>query len=334
MAKITPSATVVIGLNAVLVAVKEARPLVLCIKRGDDWALPYGRFNPARHRTFEIGLRDLVEQQTRLSLGFVEQLYTFGDKGRESPSAVIAEGGHDDRIISVGYLGLIPSPQAPSEPKAAWRNWYEFFPYEDWIGHDPRAACAAFLPPLQKWAKGGESPANITERMGRVQRAFGLAHNRWEEERCLQRYELLYEAGLVQESWRDSGKRPPTQIEGLLGLTGRSMASDHRRIVATAIGRLRGKLRYRPVIFDLMAGEFTLLELQRTVEAIIGFPLHKQNFRRGIENSGLVEKTDRVANAGSGRPAALFTLNRSATEREDFRDRSIQGLTLPRWRGE
>ena len=67
------------------------------------------------------------------------------------------------------------------------------------------------------------------------------------------------------------------------------MISDHRRILATALGRVRGKLLYRPVVFELMAEAFTLSALQRAVEAIAGVSLHKQNFRRALERAELVE---------------------------------------------
>ena len=67
------------------------------------------------------------------------------------------------------------------------------------------------------------------------------------------------------------------------------------------MGRLRGKLKYRPVVFELMPPEFTLLELQRTVEAISGTLLHKQNFRRLVEQGGLVETDRRMSRP---RPAA------------------------------
>ncbi len=69
------------------------------------------------------------------------------------------------------------------------------------------------------------------------------------------------------------------------------MRFDHRRILATAIARLRAKLKYRPVVFELMPDEFTLTDLQRTVEAISGRHLHKQNFRRLVETAALVEPT-------------------------------------------
>jgi hypothetical protein len=66
------------------------------------------------------------------------------------------------------------------------------------------------------------------------------------------------------------------------------MISDHRRILATGLGRLRGKLKYRPVIFELLGEAFTLGALQKAVEAVSGVPLHKQNFRRAVERTSLV----------------------------------------------
>jgi hypothetical protein len=101
------------------------------------------------------------------------------------------------------------------------------------------------------------------------------------------------------------------------------MALDHRRILATALGRLRGKLRYRPVIFELVAPTFTLLQLQRVVEALSGVRLHKQNFRRLVERGGLVEGTGKMAHTG-GRPAELFTFRR-----EVLRERPAPGVGLP-----
>ncbi len=77
------------------------------------------------------------------------------------------------------------------------------------------------------------------------------------------------------------------------------------------MGRLRGKLKYRPVIFELMPETFTLLELQRVVEAILGSFLHKQNFRRLVETSGLVEPTGEVSAQTGGRPARVFRFRRS-----------------------
>lgn len=313
---------VTIGLNAVLAVVADGEPKVLCV-RGEEgaWRLPYGPFDPEAHRTFEIGLRDWVERQTQVSLGYVEQLYTFGDKGREAPAAQLEGGAASDRVVSIGYLALASSPAEIGAGGAAWRSWYEFFPWEDWRGAAPAALEALILPGLGQWADRALEPMVRESRRARIRLAFGLAGLGWEDERALDRYELMYEAGLVAEARRDRGApaREPTAFAGL------AMISDHRRILATAIGRLRGKLRYRPVIFQLMAPDFTLLSLQRCVEAIIGFELHKQNFRRSIEQSGLVKATALSARQASGRPAAIFRVDRGALAAQGG-----WGLSIPR----
>jgi hypothetical protein len=102
------------------------------------------------------------------------------------------------------------------------------------------------------------------------------------------------------------------------------MALDHRRILATALGRLRGKLKYRPVIFELLQPTFTLLQLQRVVEALAGVRLHKQNFRRLVETGGLVEGTGRQDAQTGGRPAELFVFRRDV-----LRERPAPGVGLP-----
>ncbi len=128
----------------------------------------------------------------------------------------------------------------------------------------------------------------------------------------LDRYELLYEAGLVEESVRD-GREPAPGVPGRPQL-GLSMQLDHRRILATAMGRLRAKMKYRPVIFELMPETFTLTALQTTVEAISGRHLHKQNFRRLVEASAVVEATGETSHATGGRPAALFRFRRDVLQ--------------------
>ena len=93
-------------------------------------------------------------------------------------------------------------------------------------------------------------------------------------------------------------------------VSGEPMLSDHRRILATAIGRLRGKIKYRPVVFELTPERFTLLTLQKVVESILGQRLHKQNFRRALERAELVEGLGSLSQAAGGRPAELFRFRR------------------------
>jgi hypothetical protein len=278
-------------LIAVLAAVTAGVPRVLTL--GDGSVLPSGPLSP-EHRSLQAGLRAWVERQTHHPLGYVEQLYTFADNDRN------AEHGSYGRAISISYLGLTRE-QPNQDAAASWRDWYRYFPWEDRREAGPENQPIAKA--LRAWARAA---GNALERKARQQRsaiAFGFEGRRWNEEMVLQRYELLYEAGLVAEATRD-GIASHGQAGGLR--LGQPMRQDHRRILATGIARLRAKITYRPVVFELMPPQFTLLDLQRSVEALAGRPLHKQNFRRLVEQQELVEETGLMADATGGRPAKLF----------------------------
>lgn len=324
---------VAIALNAVIAVVEDGRPKVLCVRGPDrDLALPYGPFDPERHRTFEIGVREWVERQTNVSLGYVEQLYTFGDKGREAPAAALT-GGEGERVVSVGYLALARAPAEILAEDAVWRDWYSFFPWENWRRGEPALIAEQILPALNDWAARAKDTDLENDRITRINIAFGLGDFGWEEERIIDRYELMYEAGIVIEAARDrqNTQKDAPSLQPQTGKHGKEhglpMISDHRRILATAIGRLRGKLKYRPVLFDMMGPAFTLLQLQRTIEAIVGFEFHKQNFRRSVEKSGFIENTGETTGEAGGRPAALFRVDRTG-----LKDRAASGLAVPRLR--
>lgn len=296
-----------IGLNAAIVAVLDNEPVVLVVRKEPDSAgatdvLPFGPFNPREHRTLEGGLRAWVRDQTGLDLGYAEQLYTFADRGRHSDPADTSP-----HVVSIGYLALTEASREHGLTHGIWRSWYQFFPWEDWRRSRPEIISAEIEPRLKLWAErppaNGAQPGTIA-RADRVRICFGLDGASWDEEKVLERYELLYEAGLIEEALRDGRSAAQSWTERpKLGL---AMQSDHRRILATAIGRTRAKIKYRPVVFELMPPEFTLYELQKTVEAILGPHLHKQNFRRLVEGAGLVEATGEVKTRTGGRPAKLF----------------------------
>jgi len=316
-----------IGLSAAIVAVDGDEPLALVVERTRGLpGLPFGPFDPLRHRTLEIGLRAWVEAQTALTLGYVEQLYTFGDRGRHA--RLTDEGPHE---VSVGYLALTRLPgetRAKPDNDVSFLPWYDFFPWEDWRGERPASLDEAILPDLRAWAD--QTPTSHEAFRGlprreRLRLCFGDDGMPWDEERALERYELLYEAGLVEEAARDGraaaiARRNRSRPIAALG---RTMQFDHRRILATAISRLRAKLKYRPVIFEMMADSFTLTELQHTVEAIAGHHVHKQNFRRFVENSAMVEPTGGSTLKTGGRPAQLFRFRR-----EVLQERPAPGFRL------
>src|SRR5207237_650276 len=81
--------------------------------------------------------------------------------------------------------------------------------------------------------------------------------------------------------------------------------------LATGIARLRTKIKYRPVVFELMPPVFTFLQLQRTVEALSGRLVHKPNFRRLIEQQELVEETGETTADTVGRPTKLFRFRKA-----------------------
>lgn len=320
------SPRVVIGLSAVIVAVTEEAPYVVVTNEADGAVsgLPFGPFDPAGDRTLELSLRGWVKDQTGFDIGYVEQLYTFGDRGREMPLAEIE--GSPDRVISISYLALTPSRAVLSHAGARWRSWYDLFPWEDWRDGRPPSVDELIAPKLKAWADAARSAETAGQRRARARHAFALDGAVWNEERALERYELLYEAGMAPEATRDrarfAGKTPPA-MSPLPGL-GEPMVSDHRRILATAIGRLRAKIKYRPVIFELAPEKFTLLHLQRLVEAIAGLELHKQNFRRLLDRTGLVEGAGEFDASAGGRPAELYRCKREALS-----ERPVGGIHVP-----
>lgn len=335
----------VLGLNAIIVAVTDEVPRIVTVPFPEaipptepSPSFPFGPLDVGGHKTLERALREWVGERTGLELGYVEQLYTFGDRYRNP-----TERSGGGRVVSVAYLALVH--KAETSGTARWHEIYDFLPWEDGRSGRPKLIDATMSPAFDRWIAKAEDPALGRARRERVDIAFGLHGVPWDGYRVLERYELLYEAGLVAErhtDLREASLRgaPPTEADaaetdpaeaGPAEVTGpaeteplalgRPMALDHRRILANALTRLRGKLKYRPVVFELLPPVFTLLMLQRLIEALSGVRLHKQNFRRLVDRSGLVEGTgERNAHTG-GRPAELFRFRRDV-----LRERPAPGV--------
>jgi hypothetical protein len=150
-------------LIAVLVAVTSGEPRVLTIQ--DQRALPSGPFELA-HRSLQSGLRAWVERQTRLPLGYVEQLYTFADRDRAGATA--------QHVISISYLGLTREQPAFGDHEASWRRWYDYFPWEDHRVGPPPLIEKILQPGLKAWVSAAPDRAAQRIRRQRAAMLFGF----------------------------------------------------------------------------------------------------------------------------------------------------------------
>lgn len=303
----------VVDLLGVIVAVTNEVPRVLVVDRNDAAALPTGPFVPDEHISLEDGFRSMIEAQAGLDLSYVEQLYSFGNRHR---TASEIDGG--PRTISIAYIALTRESDLPRKG-VRWADWYEFLPWEDWRKDRPEVIGELIGPRLERWRKETRSEERVLGRSERINVTFGHSDAaEMDGVLTLERLELLYDAGLMAEAGQSD-----------IPDVGVPMADDHRRVLATALGRLRGKLAYRPVVFELVPAEFTLLQLQRVTEALSGTRLHKQNFRRLVMNAHLVEPIGRTTVVGRGRPAELFRFRR-----EVLGEKLTVGLSRPTLRSD
>lgn len=257
--------------------------------------------------TRETALRELREETSVNEPDYLEPLGSYTQDGRDPRQFA----GHRDgktgewvrtgaRVATNAYLMLLPRPAAlvPQEGEttdARWTDVYAYLPWEDLRSGAGRAAARQVAAALRRRVRG----AGGRERIGA---AFGEGAHEWNEERVADRWRLLYDAGAVAEARRDRWGRPLGAAgEGF----GREMAFDHRRILADALARLRGKIKYLPAALKALAGdEFTLDELQAACEAVAGRPLHRANFRRAVAQAkGDRARTPRLV-AGTGRRRA------------------------------
>lgn len=290
---------------AVLIAITDHTARVLTVDQGK--LLPNGPLTPL-HRSLQAGVRQWVEEQTHQPLGYLEQLYTFVDTNRRNIE------GH--ALVYVSYLGLVQEMQMQQRPsQAIWREWYDYFPWENHLQGIPPMITDSLLPTLWAWAENASDATIKQRRHQRIGLCWGLSkdsdsnkgtdeiNNKWVAEHVLLRYEMLYETGLIPESPHYQPNKLPKNWSQMMGVP---MYYDHRRVIATAISRIRAKIEYRPLIFGLMPDTFTLSELQQSIEALSGTRLHKQNFRRLLDSQNLVMPTGESSNAKRGRPAKLY----------------------------
>jgi 8-oxo-dGTP diphosphatase len=225
MASNLPRERVHVTVDIVIFTIRVDRLNVLLVRRGvppfeGRWAIPGGFVREAE--SLEAAALRELEEETGVRDVYLEQLYTFGEPGRDPRG----------RVITVGYYALIaadrPAPVGGSDAAAA--QWWS----------------TAQLPPL---------------------------------------------------------------------------AFDHDAILKYAIERLRNKLEYTTVGFQLLPRKFTLTQLQRVYEAILDRQLDKRNFRRKIELLGILTPLKEWLREGASRPARLYEF--SARRFEKLKDKGI-----------
>lgn len=205
-----------VTVDCVIFGLDEGNKLkVLLIQRAHDpfaeyWALPGGYVE--MEETLETAALRELEEETGVRNVFIEQLYTFGDPGRDPRG----------RVISVAYYALVNL---------------------------------------------GEHPVQAASDARKVQ-------------------------------WFELEALPP-------------LAFDHRQILTVAVDRLRAKVRYQPIGFELLPEQFTLTQLQQLYETILGVkePLNKRNFRTRILRMGVLREVGRQEGVAH-RPARLFTFDK------------------------
>lgn len=304
-----PAATVPIRLSPVIIAIKGNDPVVLVRPRGGSSGaragLPFGPIETLGKGPIEAAMRQWASDKLGLSLGHVEQLSVFED-------CAVRTGRRSARgALTIGVLALARTAGEDALPEGlAWRAWYDFLPWEDWRRGAPAVIEHAVVPALEERIVANAAkpdPANV-DLAERVAMTFATGRQRWNEDLVLERFEMLADAGLFADEKRGEIAVAPA----VASVLGEPMVCGQRRTLAAAISRLRSLLRERPVAFELMEEQFTLLDLQRTVEAMLGPHLHKQNFRRHVEAARLVEPTGEINTHTGGRPAKLFRFRRQA----------------------
>lgn len=242
---------------------KELR--VLLVKRGQHpffgkWALP-GGFVGIKESLEDAAIREL-KSETNIDNLYLEQLYTWGDPGRDPRT----------RVISTSYMALVDSSNLVLQAgeDAADAKW---FAVNDRL--------------LEEKKTTGESGLRI-ERLVEITLKNGSE-------------DLQYTVKITTEV-KDRTAKVSRKIVSNSG-----MAFDHGLIIYYGLERLRNKIEYTDIAFNLMPELFSLTELQQVYEVILNQELLKANFRRKIAH--MVVETDHIKRDAGHRPSQLFRFN-------------------------
>ncbi|MBA2668828.1 MAG: NUDIX hydrolase [Gemmatimonadetes bacterium] len=283
-------------------------------------------------------LRELEEETGQIHPEYLQELRTYDQFGRDprqfSGYRKKANGEWirtGTRVVSKAFLALLRKPGRHLQPvlggdaaDSRWASAYVYLPWEDVRSKASRATLQRLERDLLAWAEAGIGTQRA-ERRDRVERFFSM--RTWNEEEARQRWDLVLEAKLVEEAWRDRWGRPRSDAPRML--YGEALAFDHRTMLADALATLRTEIKRQPEMpHSFIGSEFRLSELQVLFESVAGRPLYRSNFRRAIAlspTSSLVQPTGRKEKlSGPGKPADLYDFTP-----ELLRTRCTPGLNLP-----
>ena len=238
---------------------------LLMIKRGDhpyigQWALPGGFVNI--NESLEEAARRELKEETNIDNIYMEQLYTWGDVGRDPRT----------RVISTSYMSLVDSEtlNIKANDDADDAKWFT-------------VSCKLY-----------QEQKTVTQGGYILQRLFELKLSNEGDN-----LSAIVKVAKTVENRITTVEREIVESHGI--------AFDHAKIIQYGIERLRNKIEYTDIAFNLMPELFTLTELQQVYEIILDTELLKANFRRKI--SGMVIETNEYTKDSGHRPSKLFRFN-------------------------
>lgn len=207
--------TIRVSVDAVVFGYDSMHGLsVLLIRRKYDpfqgqWAIPGGLVD--ENESLEDAVVRELNEETGIHVNYLEQLYTFGDLGRDPRN----------RVVTVAYYGLVKQTN----------------------------------------------------------------------------FELYADTDAEEAQWFNVDELPP-------------LAFDHARIMDTAIERLKGKISYEPIGFELLGDKFPFSELHKLYETVYGKSIDRRNFKKKFLQLNILEELDEKVSHGKGRPGSLFKFNK------------------------
>lgn len=243
---------------------------LLLIQRGDhpcigQWALPGGFVN--MDESLEDAARRELKEETNIDDIYMEQLYTWGDVGRDPRT----------RIISCSYLSLVDKQHldVKSGDDASDARWF-----------------------------------SVTSRIVREDKQLledGTVHAQWFQIKLSSKETTLQAMVKITKTTLGKVVRVNREV-----VESDNIAFDHALVIHYGIERLRSKIEYTDIAFNLMGELFTLTELQQVYEIILDQELLKANFRRKI--AGRVLETNEYRKDAGHRPSKLYRFNPDWTQ--------------------